>query len=325
MSDQIYATIAELIADMGLPGDEPGLLDRIRQASSYIEKRLGNFIPLTESRKVDESDTHDLSVEPLLSVTSLTVDTDLMSSSAYTFYPRGAHWESGPYTRIYMEDYIFDEESTIVGTWGLYSASELLGINATQATSTETSLVVTNGSLLSPGMTVLIESEQELVTAVGATTAATSLLNGAIDAATEEITVDNGAEFLKGEVLQLGTEDVHVRSIGGHVLVCDRGWNGTTKASHANDLAIAVYRTFTVKRGANGTTAATHSSKAISRCMVPYDVNWIVRQVAGLMRMKAKANFASKTGNAELGESFYYNEFPQQIKNIQANYRIVRI
>lgn len=325
MTDQIYATVGELIADMRLPGDEAGLLDRIREASGYIEKKFGNFIPITETRKFDESDGHDLWLDSLLSITTLTIDAVAISSTAWVLYPRDKHWENGPYSRIYMEDDLFDEEVAIVGTWGLYSATDLLNISASQATSTETTLVLTNGSLLSPGMTVLIESEQELVTAVGATSAATSLLNGALDNAQEEITVDNGAEFKAGEVLQLGTEDVHIRSIGGHVLVCDRGWNGTTKAAHIDDLAIAVYRTFTVKRGANGTTAAIHSNKALSRCMVPYDVNFLVRKIAGLMRMNAMSNFAGKVGNAEMGETYYYNVFPSDIKEIQKNYRLIRL
>jgi hypothetical protein len=86
-----------------------------------------------------------------------------------------------------------------------------------------------------------------------------------------------------------------------------------------------VYRTFTVSRGVNGTTAAAHSSKAISRYMAPYDVNWLARQMAGLMWKKARSGFAGKVGNQELGEVFYQNEFPEQIKQVRANYRIVRL
>jgi len=70
----------------------------------------------------------------------------------------------------------------------------------------------------------------------------------------------------------------------------------------------------------NGTVAAAHTSAAVSRFVIPEDVNWLCREVAGLMRMKAKVNFAAKSGNAELGEAFYFNEFPKQIETIKRNY-----
>ncbi len=113
--------------------------------------------------------------------------------------------------------------------------------------------------------------------------------------------------------------------IVGNVLVLDRGWNRTTRKAHLDDASISVFRTFTVERGVNGTTAAIHSNKSISRCMVPWDVNWLCRQIAGLMRMKAASGFAGKIGNADTGETFYQNEFPDLIKKIERNYRIVSL
>jgi hypothetical protein len=331
MSDQLYCTTNEIIAAMNLGGEEglntgnPLLVDWIKAASAYIERKFGNFIPITATRYFVENRMHELWVEPLLAVTSLTIDTTLMAAAAYELHPFNKHWENGPYTRIYMDDDLFNDKVTIVGRWGKYEATELLGISGSQSTSTETTLVATNGGVISPAMVLLIESEQELVEGYGAASAATSLLNGALDSSQEDVIVDNGAEFYANEVIRCGTEDMHIRAIATHTLYVDRGWNGTIKATHLNDSALAVYRTFNVKRGANGTTAAVHSNKAISRYVVPSDVNWLTRQIAGLMRMKAKANFAGRVGNAELGETAYYNEFPNQIKQIQSNYRIVSI
>jgi len=40
---------------------------------------------------------------------------------------------------------------------------------------------------------------------------------------------------------------------------------------------------------------------------------------------KAETGFAGKTGNVELGEVFYHNEFPEQIEKVAKNYRIVSL
>jgi hypothetical protein len=80
-----------------------------------------------------------------------------------------------------------------------------------------------------------------------------------------------------------------------------------------------------VERGVNGTTVAAHTDKPLYRYIPPEDVNWLCRQIAGLMHMKAKSNFAGKTGSAETGETFYFNEFPNQVKEIAKNYRITQL
>jgi hypothetical protein len=323
---QIYCTLAQLIEDLKLNGDEPQLFSRIQAASRFIQRRFGNFIPITAVKTYGVKAIHaDVQTDPLLAVTTLVNDATTITD--YDLYPQNRHWDNGPYTRIYSESVGWDEDNiAVTGRWGKYEETEAIAISAiTQSTAAETTLVVSNGGLISQGMTLLIGTEQELVTGYGAVSAATSLLNGIVAAADEEITVDNGAEFKESEVILLSTEDVFIRKIRGNVLVCGRGWNGTTKAAHANDLAISVYRTYVVSRGVNGTTAAIHTTAAVSKYLAPDDVNWLCRQIAGLMRMKAASGFAGKTGNAELGEVFYNQEFPSQIKEIEKNYRITQL
>jgi hypothetical protein len=78
---------------------------------------------------------------------------------------------------------------------------------------------------------------------------------------------------------------------------------------------------YTVKRGVNGTTAAAHSAKALDKYILPYDVNYLARQISSLMYMKAQAKYAGKTGNVEVGEVFYHDEFPRNvIKQIRSTY-----
>ena len=212
----------------------------------------------------------------------------------------------------------------LTATWVFMARLNLLALVATQL-SNATTLVSTNGALISPGMVVLIESEQELITGWGSTTAAISLLSGAIDESDEQITVDNGAEFNKGEVIRLSLEDMLIRNISGNLLAVTRGWNGTEKATHADDSPIGIYRTGSVERGVNGTVAAAHSTAGVSQYLPPADVNWLCRQIAGLMVKKAETGFSGKSGSAETGETFYFNEFPSQIKEIKRNYRITQI
>jgi hypothetical protein len=114
-----------------------------------------------------------------------------------------------------------------------------------------------------------------------------------------------------------------ILKVNGNMLAVERGWNGTLAALHANDEGIGVYRTFTVVRGVNGTTAAAHTAKAVEQCVVPESVNYLCRQIAALMRMKALTGFTGVSGNAEGGQGRYYSEFPpNQIKTVLAPFNV---
>jgi hypothetical protein len=321
MNAQIYCTLADLIDDLNLPGDEPGLFSRIQTASGFINRRFGDFIPRLATRKYSGNNKVNLEVDYLLSVSQILNDS--VAVSDYDLYPLNRHWENGPYTRIYNE-LTWEEEVEITGAWGKFSETEALGESVSQ-TDSANNLSVTNASILSPGMVLLAGDEQELVTGYDSPTLATSQLAAAVDIADENISVDDGAEFNRGEVIQLSTEDCYIKRIVGNLLWVARGWNNTIKQSHAENDPISVYRTFEVTRAVNGTTAAAHTSVALYRYLPPYDVNWLCRQIAGLMRMKAASGFAGKTGNADTGETFYFNEFPSQVKEIQKNYRVVQL
>lgn len=324
MNAQLYCTLNELISDLHLNGDEPNLLDRIRAASRFIERRFGQFIPTSETRTCKYTEKVNLLVDPVLAVTGILFSGVSLTNIDYELHPFGRFWRNGPYTRIAKEMGTWWDDVEITGRWGMYEEAENLGLTGTQ-TDVAASLVVTDGSLLSLGMVLCLDTEQELITGYGPATPVGSLLNGAIDQSQEEITIDNGSEFHEREVIQLSTEDCCIRMVRGNVLVVTRGWNGTTKAFHLDDSAISVYRTYQVRRGVNGTTAAAHTNVTISRYVVPEDINWLCRQIAGLMRMKAASGFAGKTGNAELGETFYFNEFPSQVKELKKNYRITSL
>lgn len=340
--DLLYSTLAELVHDLELPGiaaaNETKTLERIRAASTWLTQKAGRFLPVTETRRYDGRDPKVLWVDPLLAVTSITDDTTTLASTDYLLYPRSRHWDNGPYSRVEIDPDAsaltsWTHEADIVaiaGRWGKYDESVDTGAtvaNATKLAQAGTALQVGNGSLISPGMVLLIGTEQLLVEKTGARTAATSKLNGALDDTDTEATVDNGAEFSVGEVIRIDREDLRVEAIDTNVLTLTRKWNETEGAAHVDDSAISVYRTYTVKRGINGTTDADHlNGVAISRYVAPWDVNWLVRQIAGLMYKKAKSGFAGKSASAELGEIFYLKEFPKdEVQQVLRSYRLTGI
>lgn len=329
---QIYCTVGELADDLRLPGEEAALLDRVKQASAFVRNELGDFIPVTEARTyVPDESREILKVDPLLAITSITVDGTALTTSDYRLLPTNRHWRNGPYTHIQRLDAEWgaEDEIVITGRWGMYELTGATGVSGTLAAADTSTLVLTNGAILSPGMVVLIETEQILVTAGNGgidspgTTAATSLTAEAIAVGDEEFNVDSGAEFKTGEVIRIGSEDMRILRITSNTLTVRRAYNNTAQAAHADDSAIGVYRTYNITRGVNGTTAAAHAAKAIYKFTIPEDVKWLTRQIAGLMRMKAASGFSGRAGNTELGEAFYVNEFPRyQVKEVKLHYRL---
>jgi hypothetical protein len=339
MTDRLYCTLAELIDDLELNGIAPAdektrAMDRIQAASDWVDK-WGPFVPVTATRRFDGPSRALLFVDPLLTVTSLVNEGLTLTASDYLLYPRSRHWENGPYTRIELDPDSMAAAWTrkrngveIAGQWGKYEEVAPTGASvANPVSDSATALQVNNGARVSPGMVLLIETEQVLVQGTGAHSAAASLLAEAVDEMEAEIEVDNGAEFNVGEVIRVEAEELRVRDVVSNTLQVRRGWNGTTPSAHANDAAISVYRTYIVKRGVNGTSAASHTNGvAINRYRPPGDVNWLTRQIAGLMVKKAQGGFAGKNAVAELGEIFYHDEFPKKpVEEVLGKYRLMGI
>lgn len=317
---QIYCTLQELADDLADAGNEANLYSYIQAASKHIQRAIGNFIPITEARVFGAERGLDLWVDPLLAITTIT--SDAVTVSDYLLFPRSKLWDNGPYVRIHQDGSWSDDDVDITGKWGLYEETEALGITGSQAAADTADIALTDGSKLAVGMVILIESEQEMITSMGSPTLATSQTSGTSTAAAVELGVDNGAEFKAGETIRIGTEDIFIQAIATNTLSVKRGWNGTTAAAHSVDTAIYRYLTFNTTRGVNGTTAAIHSSKAISRMIVPQDVNYLCRQIAGRMRAMARSHFRGALGNSPRPEMEPEDEIPALINKIKANYRI---
>jgi hypothetical protein len=332
---RLYCNIAEVIDDLSLAGcsSEAAMMKHIRAASRWIDDQAGEFLPATAAKTFLGMGFDRLFIPPLLSVSSITVDGVALGPGDYDLLPRNKHWEDGPYTCVQMASdgtrtrFEVDEEIVITGTWGLYGASEDTGQTLPgNVLIGDASIAFSDGSKISPGMTLKIESEQLLVTASGAFSDSATNTNQALDSSQETVLTLDGTKVKAGEVLRIDFEQMKCVEVQTNTALAKRGWNQTTRVAHLTNADVYVLRTYAVDRGCNGTVAAAHlATTPISRMAIPDDVNYLAREIAALMLKKAESSFAGRIGNAETGETFYFNELPKDaINRILGHYRIVR-
>ena len=336
---QLFCTVNDLLNDPQPPaGDVAILLKEIQAASRTILQEIGEFIPVSETRKFRGNQATGgvsrLFVPPLLGLTGLIVNDDTnLAATDYILQPGERHWRNGPYSEIDVDPdaanlsaWSTEQDSVeIPGRWGLYEETEVTGaILGDAQTDSGTVLQVSDSSKLSPGAVPLVGTEQELITGYAAPIAAVTTLNGAIDATQETILLTNGALVNVDEILRIGLEQMRILDISTHTCYVQRHWNKTFSAAHTTGANVDVYRKFNVIRGVNGTTAAAHLiSAAVSRYIVPADVLFLCKEIAILMLNKATTGYAGRTGNQELGTVYYNDAFPRfDLDRIRDHYTI---
>ena len=335
---QIFCTLAELDTDLDILGSERemAVYAKIEAASRFLQEEIGWFIPVTLARTRQGSGEKQMFIPPLLSVVSIVNDTDTLTTSDYKLGPEQPHWPNGPYSWLEVlpdASNLFTWSSDIdgviiTGKWGLYDHIKDTGANVGTGGQTDsvTSLLLTDGSKLSPGMVVKIESEQQLVTATGSPTDAGADLGAAITDAQETlITLDDASKVNIGETIRVDLEQMKVldTNTSTNQAYVVRGWNKTLATTHANDTDVYVYRTFTVERGVNGTTAAAHNAATdIYQQMIPADVNQLCKKIAGRMLKDAKGGFAGLIGDEMTGMARYLYILPHELDEIKKNYII---
>jgi hypothetical protein len=205
----------------------------------------------------------------------------------------------------------------VPGLWGKYEKLIDTGAsvqNNPQA-SGDTTLIVANGSLISPGMVIYLDAaEQEVVTATGAPTTAITTLSQAMAITDDVLTPANVATVNVGETIRVDFEKMMVVDKNATQWSVYRSSNKTKAAAHLASANVDVYRTFTVSRGANGTTAASHlQGVEIYRYIPPEDIGLLCRMTAAMMKKLADSQFAGKTGDAALGQVFYNDAYPRDM------------
>jgi hypothetical protein len=339
---QIFCTINDIIEDTQSAGaDETRMLSAIREASDFIQKAIGWFIPVTQTLKFKApEEVTELFIPPLLAVTEIINDYATLTASDYILKPDNGFWANGPYGKIVADPnatnlYTFAEYENgiqITGRWGKYEFSGSTGAivaEATQQTAGQATLAVDDGSRISPGMVLLIGDEQELVTGWSTPTASVTALNGDVAVTDQIITVDNASLINIGEIIRVGFEQMKVkdRNTSTNKLSVLRQWNGTAQVAHTNNDAVDVYRTVDVERGMNGTIAAEHlKDVTVSRYFPPDDIVGLTKQIATLIINKAKSGYQGRVANADIGVMFYNDAFPRfEIERLKKSYMFKRV
>ena len=338
--DRLYCTVSDMIADLSptLGGDEATWLKHIRAASQFIDVRLGAFIPYVKTISVDGSGGKNQKLPaPLLEITGTIMNwTTALISTDYLVWPDDRMWPNGPYTKLVVAPLAphqtiwqgFPDGVKIPGLWGMYELLVDLGItvqNTTKQAAADTTLLVADGSKVSPGMALYLDAaEQELVTATGAPTVAVTTLSQAMTATDDVITPASVNAVNVGEMIRVDFERMLVVDKNATQWSVYRSWNKTKASAHLAGANVDVYRTFTVSRGVNGTTAADHlNGGEIYRYVPPEDIGLLCRTIAGLMKKLADSQFAGKTGDAALGQVFYNDAFPKDmLEKLEENYAL---
>ena len=185
-----YATVTQLKAQIKITAttDDVILLGMLETASRWIDDHCKRaFYAMTDTRywnqdDVDYSDPLKLWVDDLLAVTSINLDNDLdgtyedtLAAGDYDLWP----YHGYPKLAVMLNDETGDygewpegrKPIQIIGTWGYgdkASASPWLAVASvgTVATTTGTTLAVTNGADFEAGNTILVGTEQMYVTAI---------------------------------------------------------------------------------------------------------------------------------------------------------------
>ena len=332
---QLFCTVADLVADTNSAGvDEARMLQAIREASAVLQKEIGWFIPVTATRyfKAPEA-AFTLFVPPLLAITAIANETESLTGADYILKPDLGHWPDGPYSRLVADPdssllYSWSDLEngvTITGRWGKYEKSKSTAAtvaDTTQQSSSQTTLKLSSAAVVSLGMVLLIESEQQLVTGWEDPTTNATTLSANIATTDESFSVASGAALNVGEIIRIDFEQMKIKDKKTNSINVIRGWNGTARAAHTSSTAVDVYRTVTVERGVNGTSAAVHANgTAISRYLAPDDIQYLTKQIATLIVNKARSGYQGRTGNDQTGVVFYNDAFPRyEMDRIKKSY-----
>jgi hypothetical protein len=272
-------------------GQFDNAVDRVIEASSRDIDRWTrrHYIPKTQTRlyRYPQARTSSATVlwldQDLLSVTTLQTKAQnttptTIASSDYFLEPNNPEPDGNTrYNRIEIDDSstaAFEAGDTpqrsisIAGSWGWSNSTKISGSvdDSGGISSTDTTLIVSDGSLIDVGDTLLIDSEQIFVSNRDFAARGSILLDMGSDLgatnATTTVTVDGSHGIVAGEVIRIDSEQMYVISVSTNDLTVVRAYDGSVLASHSNNTAIHVNRTLTIERGMNGSTAASHSDSA---------------------------------------------------------------
>lgn len=205
--------------------------------------------------------------EEVLALTS--ADFDGSTVTGYVLEPRHA---GPPYDHFDLTDATTGagEVITLTGRFGYCEDTATAGTLASSPDADDTTITVSDASLIGLGDLLLIDSERMVVTA-RALTDTTANTSGALTASSAETTVpvNTGSLVKVGETITIDSERMRVIDISGNNLSVRRAVDGSVLATHANPSDVYASRLLTVERAAVGTTGASHTSSTVIYRHVP--------------------------------------------------------
>lgn len=220
----------------------------------------------------------------LVSLSELSAGGTVISSSDYFLEPVNS---GPPYTYIeidltssaaFSNAGTFQRAISATGVWGISNAQQAAGaLESAIASSSTTTVDVTDSTLVGVGSLVTVGSERMLVTGKRALDTGQNLAS-AMDALDSDRVVDvaDGTLFSVGEEILVDSERMKIVDISGNNLTVFRAYDGSVLASHLLGADVYAYRRLTVVRGARGTTAATHADAS---SVTVWEVPDLVRQL----------------------------------------------
>jgi len=193
----------------------------------------------------------------------------------------------------------FQRSIAIAGLWGYGNDEAPAGTVAANATSSATSIQVSDSASIGVGQLLRIGTERLLVTEkamkdTGVNIDASDSLTAAKNDVAITLSTLTGAPVV-GEVILIDSERMLVVDLAGSVATVIRGWDGSVLAAHAAN--IYAPRTLTVTRGALGTTAAaTTAADPVVKWLSPGPVRELCIAEAVVALLRESSGYAAQTG-----------------------------
>lgn len=249
-----------------------------------------------------------LDEDEVIALTAVSSGGTTISSSDYFLEPVNA---GPPYDRLELDlssNAVFTTNGTrqrsiaLTGRFGYWDNEDAAGAleNAIASTST-TSIDVTNSALVGVGSILKCDDERMLVTGKSMLDSAQNISGNLTSAASDVLVgVSDGTKYFVGEVILVDAERMLIVDIAGNNLIVKRAWDGSVLAAHTLGADIFVPRTLTVTRGALGTTAATHGdATAITTHAIPGTVSELCVALALVNLGQRQAAYARVVGSGE--------------------------
>lgn len=250
-----------------------------------------------------------LGYNDLISVTTLTSGGTTISASDYLLR-RADNLAEAPYDHIeidlsssasFVAGDTYQQSISITGLYGYNDTQVAAGTLAEALDSSETSVDVSDSSLINVGHILKVESERMIVTdktMLDTTQNLASDINA--NKGTVTVPVGSGAAFNVGETILIDSERMLIVDIAGNNLTVIRAYDGSVLAAHTTGADVYALRTLVVERGALGSTAASHStSTAVSRWLVPGLVEELCLAYALNNLLQGQSGYAREIGSGD--------------------------